>query len=178
MRHFVRNSLIAIAMLVLAFWASFPASEKIGLGKDLEGGASLTYSVQLNASENANEVIPKVIEVLKRRIDPNGLFEISIVRQGQDRIEITMPLPGEHVLVLKEAFEVELEKLSGTAISEGEFDRVMRLKDPELSIELDRLGAASATMREELQKAADAKVKSDGIRLALDIAGREGESDE
>lgn len=101
MRHFVRNACIAIAMLVIAFWASFPPSEKIGLGKDLEGGASLTYAVQLDASENPGEVIPKVIEVLKRRIDPNGLFEISIVRQGQDRIEITMPLPGEHVQVLK-----------------------------------------------------------------------------
>ncbi len=174
MRHFVRNSLIAIAMLVIAFWASFPAGEKIGLGKDLEGGASLTYSVQLNATENANEVIPKVIDVLKQRIDPNGLFEISIVRQGQDRLEITMPLPGEHVTKLKEAYELELEKLSGTAISDDEFDRVMRLGETERAAELDRLGAASAAMRADLQRAAEAKDTSDAMRTALDLAGRTG----
>jgi preprotein translocase subunit SecD len=49
----------------------------------------------MDRTENADEVIPKVIDVLKRRIDPNGLFEISIVRQGQDRVEITMPLPRQ-----------------------------------------------------------------------------------
>jgi len=97
MRHFGRNIIIAIALLVLSFWASYPPSEKIGLGKDLRGGASLVYSVELGSTESANEVIPQVIDVLKKRIDPNGLFEISIVRQGQDRIEITMPLPSEKV---------------------------------------------------------------------------------
>ena len=178
MRHFVRNSIIAIAMLVIAFWSSYPTSEKIGLGKDLKGGASLTYAVQLNASENAGEVIPKVIEVLKRRIDPNGLFEISIVRQGQDRIEITMPLPGEHVIVLKEAFELELEKLSGTAISEDEFDRVMRLDPEQRAGEFDRLSGGSETILSELREAAEAKDAADGVRTQLSLAERSGVGDE
>ncbi len=178
MRHFARNSMIAIAMLVIAFWSSFPPSDKIGLGKDLEGGASLTYAVQLNATESANEVIPKVIEVLKQRIDPNGLFEISIVRQGQDRIEITMPLPGERVTALKQAFEAELDKLTGTSITEVEFDRVMRLKGAERDAELDRLGAVSATMREDLQRAADAKDRADALRVQLELAERSGVGDD
>ncbi|MCA9304086.1 MAG: SecD/SecF family protein translocase subunit, partial [Phycisphaerales bacterium] len=178
MRHFVRNSCIAIAMLVIAFWSSYPTSETIGLGKDLKGGASLTYAVQINASENANEVIPKVIEVLKRRIDPNGLYEISIVRQGQDRIEITMPLPGEHVVVLKKAFEDELEKLSGTAISEGEFDRVMRMDGESRAAEFGRLSGGSETILKELEEAADAKDESDGVRTQLDLAERSGVGDE
>lgn len=178
MRHFVRNSIIAIALLVIAFWSSYPTSEKIGLGKDLKGGASLTYAVQLNASESANEVIPKVIEVLKRRIDPNGLFEISIVRQGQDRIEITMPLPGEHVVVLKEAFENELYKLSGTAIGEDEFDRVMRMDADERAVELERLSGGSETILSELREAADAKDAADGVRTQLELAERSGVGDE
>ena len=97
MRHYGRNIIIAFALLILALWQANPPSEKIGLGKDLRGGASLVYSVELGSTENANEVIPQVIDVLKKRIDPNGLFEISIVRQGQDRIEITMPLPSDKV---------------------------------------------------------------------------------
>jgi preprotein translocase subunit SecD len=111
MRHLVRNICIAIALILIAVWAAVPPADKIKLGKDLRGGSSLIYTVQLDRAESPDEVIPQVIDVLKRRIDPNGLFEISIVRQGQDRIEITMPLPNDRVKGLREAFEAELMAL-------------------------------------------------------------------
>ncbi|MAO22988.1 MAG: hypothetical protein CMJ25_19735, partial [Phycisphaerae bacterium] len=79
MRHYGRNIIIAFALILLALWQAFPPSERIGLGKDLRGGASLIYSVEIGSTESAGEVIPQVIEVLKNRIDPDGLFEISIV---------------------------------------------------------------------------------------------------
>jgi SecD/SecF fusion protein len=154
MRHYVRNLTIAIAMLILAFWAASPPSKKIGLGKDLRGGASLIYSVEIGSTESASEVIPQVIDVLKKRIDPNGLFEITIVRQGQDRIEITMPLPSDHVKSLKKTFEDELAKLSVTSIDSDEFERVMRLPTDQRDIELAYLGASSETVMGSLNSAA------------------------
>ncbi len=156
MRHYVRNMTIAIAMLILAFVVSTPVDKKIGLGKDLRGGASLIYSVELGSTENASDVIPQVIDVLKKRIDPNGLYEISIVRQGQDRIEITMPLPSEHVKELKANFEAELAKLSVTSIEPDQFEQVMRMAPEEREQELTRLGAASPTVTDLLHQAAEA----------------------
>ncbi len=156
MRHYVRNMTIAIAMLILAFWVSYPTTETIGLGKDLRGGASLIYSVEIASTENASEVIPQVIDVLKKRIDPNGLFEISIVRQGQDRIEITMPLPSDQVKALKQNFETELAKLSITSIDADEFERIMRMPKTERTVELERIGASSASVQDSLTRAAAA----------------------
>jgi len=167
MRHFGRNIIIAIALLVLSFWASYPPSEKIGLGKDLRGGASLVYSVELGSTESANEVIPQVIDVLKKRIDPNGLFEISIVRQGQDRIEITMPLPSEKVKLLKQQFETELSKLSVTSIDDAEFERIMRLPAEERDARVNDLGSVSESVKTTLERAAAAFDQAQRLRAEL-----------
>ncbi len=168
MRHFVRNSIIALAMMLIAVWAAFPPSETIGLGKDLRGGASLIYSVEIGSTETASEVIPQVIDVLKKRIDPNGLYEISIVRQGQDRIEITMPLPSERVKQLKQAFEDELAKLSVTSIDDDEFERIMRLPHTERAVELERLGQVSQTVKDALNQAAASFDTAQSLRAQLD----------
>jgi len=178
MRHYVRNMTIAIAMLILAFVASNPPAEKIGLGKDLRGGASLIYSVEISSTETAGEVIPQVIDVLKKRIDPNGLFEISIVRQGQDRIEITMPLPSDHVKALKTAFQEELSKLSITSIEPDDFERMMRLPIDERDAELKRVGAASDTVYQILLKSAAAYDLSKQLRSQLDLMSLNTDIDE
>ncbi len=171
MRHYVRNLTIAIAMLILAFVVSSPPSKKIGLGKDLQGGASLIYSVEIASSETAGEVIPQVIEVLKKRIDPNGLYEISIVRQGQDRIEITMPLPSDHVKGLKTAFEAELAKLSVSAIDADEFERIMRLGADDRAAEIVRVGAASPVVLDSINTAATAFDTAQALRAQLKMMG-------
>ncbi|MBO6513638.1 MAG: protein translocase subunit SecD [Phycisphaerales bacterium] len=169
MRHFTRNSIIAIVMLALAFWASNPPSEKIGLGKDLRGGASLVYSVQIDRTESASQVIPQVIEVLKKRIDPNGLYEIQIVSQGQDRIEITMPLPSEFVKSYRKAFEDELDKLGVASIKADKFERVMALEPDERAQEIQRLGANSPKVLDLLNEAAQAYDDAERFRSQLEI---------
>lgn len=167
MRNYGRNITIAIALILLALWQAYPPSEKIGLGKDLRGGASLIYSVEIGSTESANEVIPQVIEVLKKRIDPDGLFEISIVRQGQDRIEITMPLPSDKVKQLKAQFEEELAKLSVTSIDEDSFERIMRLPKEQRDQRLAELGQVSQTVNDALQRASQAFDQAQQLRQQL-----------
>lgn len=174
MRHLVRNICIAIAMILLAVWASFPLDEKIKLGKDLEGGSSLVYAVQMDRTESPDEVIPKVIEVLKQRIDPNGLFEISIVRQGQDRIAITMPLPGDRVKELRQAFEQELAGLRIASIEGAEFERVMRLPTEERRAEIERIAIGNEAMLAGLTEAAASYDRAQTFRVQLRLAEQNG----
>lgn len=169
MRHFGRNIVIAIVLILVSLWASYPPGEKIGLGKDLRGGASLVYSVELGSTENANEVIPQVIDVLKKRIDPNGLFEISIVRQGQDRIEITMPLPSDKVKALKQQFEDELAQLSVTSIDDAEFERIMRLPLDERTRRIQEVGSNSANVQAALERAASSYDEAQRLRAEIGI---------
>ncbi len=167
MRHYVRNITIAFALILLSLWAAFPPSENIGLGKDLRGGASLIYSVDIGSTETASEVIPQVIDVLKKRIDPNGLYEISIIRQGQDRIEITMPLPSDRVKELKAELDKELAQLSVTSIDADEFERIMRLPKPERDTRLEELGTVSDTVKDALARSAEAFDQAQQYRQQL-----------
>src|SRR3954463_6225176 len=108
MRQIYKSAVLVIAVLLLMVWAVFPPEKKLRLGKDLRGGVSLVYSVSIASNENAEEVIGKTIEALKKRVDPDGLLEVSMVKAGNDRIEITMPLPSDEVKNLKKTFEDRL----------------------------------------------------------------------
>src|SRR5712671_1693216 len=89
MRKLIRNITLCVAILILSIWAVSPPEKELRLGRDLGGGTSLVYTVQLGP--NDKDVIPKMINVLKDRIDPKGLSEIQFLQRGRDRIEITMP---------------------------------------------------------------------------------------
>ena len=148
MRHVLRNSFLVLALLVFFAAVVYPPQKNLRLGKDLRGGVTLLYSVKIDRSENASQVLDKVIQVLKDRIDPRGLLEIQMVAQGQDRIEITMPLPGEDVLQLRQAFEAELASLSEFEITPGEFERAMRLRGEERREAIERLSNGNERIRE------------------------------
>src|SRR5207237_9083462 len=94
MRQIYKSAVLVIAVLGFLVWNLFPVEKNLRLGKDLSGGVSLVYSVQIAANEDAKSVIRNTIEALKRRVDPDGLMEISMVQAGNDRIEITLPLPS------------------------------------------------------------------------------------
>jgi hypothetical protein len=70
--------------------------------------------------------LARVIDVLKDRVDPEGQLDITMVQQGRDQIEITMPLPSERVKRMRADFERELTNLERVALDAGQFERIMR----------------------------------------------------
>ncbi|MFT5424545.1 MAG: SecD/SecF fusion protein [Phycisphaerales bacterium] len=170
MRYLLRNSIFVVALLVLMAAMAFPPSQKLRLGKDLRGGVTLIYAVQVDRAANASEAIAKTIEVLKRRVDPRGLFEIQMIAQGKDRIEISMPLPGASVLELRADFEAKLAALQSQSMSGPEFDRVMRLDEGPRNAELERLAGGSQTQFDLLAQAAQSQDQARSLRILRDAA--------
>ncbi|GAB4555694.1 MAG: hypothetical protein Tsb0013_18480 [Phycisphaerales bacterium] len=126
MRHLYRNIAIIAIVLVVFGLSIFPPEKNLRLGRDLAGGVSLVYTVDVPPDETADTVIPQVIQVLQERINPNGLYEISFVRQGRERLVISMPLPSQRVQELRQAYEDELAKLEGYTFDTASFERAMR----------------------------------------------------
>ena len=129
MNKLIRRIVLVVVVLVVFGVAIIPPEKKIRLGKDLRGGVTLLYDVRLEPGENPDEIIPRMIEVLRQRVDPNGLFEISFVRQGRDRVEVTMPLPGRVTREFREKFDAAVEELTSLAISESEIERLASEQD-------------------------------------------------
>ncbi len=178
MQHLVRNTLFIILVLTLCGVSIFPPSKNLRKGRDLVGGVSLTYSVDVEPGEDSGRVIDSTIDVLKRRVDPQGLYEISFVRQGQDRIEVTMPLPTDRVRELRAAYEDALIHLSDQAIDANELDRALRLPSEERTAQLARLADGNQTRLELLQAAAFAFDESQQARAAYAEAMESGADQE
>jgi preprotein translocase subunit SecD len=110
MRHLARNASLILVLVIIAIWAIIPPEKKLRKGRDLAGGVSVVYQVDIKPGEQSKETLDKVIQVVKERLDPNGLLEISIVAEGNDRIDISMPLPSPEVKKLSATFESELPR--------------------------------------------------------------------
>jgi len=178
MQHLVRNILIVLVVLGVCGVSIFPPSEKLRRGKDLAGGVSLIYEVDLQPGDDSDEVIGNMIEVLKERVDPEGLFEISFVQQGRDRVEVTMPLPTEEVKRLRSEYEAELAELAEHSISERELERVLRSDESVRERDIQALVGGNETLLELVQAAAEAFDAAQEARRLYDQAVQDGASAE
>lgn len=176
MRPILRTAIVTLLFLGVAIWAIIPPKEKLRLGKDLRGGASLVYSVQIRAGEDSKAVLADTIDVLRKRVDPDGLLEISMVPQGRDRIEITMPLPNDEVKALKKVYEDELAKLGRGAIKGDRLDQLLRKPADEREAEIQKLAAGDTKRADLLRVAATAWDAAQAKRAALDAAKAEGKT--
>src|ERR1700730_15027275 len=111
MKPFFWKLMICVLPCVLAAWVTVHAT--VGdykgdpggfkLGVDLVGGTILVYEIDLRKNQDAEKTfdplrdINVLAESLKRRIDPNDLYNITIrPAGGEGRIEIILPTGGTH----------------------------------------------------------------------------------
>lgn len=66
-----------------------PFSEAINRGLDLQGGISVLEEIK--ADNVDNDTIERTIEMLSMRVNPDGVKEISIQREGKNKIRIEIP---------------------------------------------------------------------------------------
>ena len=112
MKSLTTRFILIAALTALCAWSLFPLDHAIKLGKDLRGGVSLLYAVELPEGAPSQGIVSQVIDSLKRRVNPQGVLDISFQPQGRDRIEIVMPLPGEDVKALQSAYREQLATVS------------------------------------------------------------------
>ena len=179
MQHIGRRTFF-IVLLLLIFASAIIPPEKIRLGKDLRGGTTLVYQLEIDPGEDASQVVTNTIDVLKDRVDPNGLYEISIVPQGRDRLEITMPLPSKEMQQLKGHFEEALNEFAQVGLTRAVVVAAMELSGTQREEKIIELGGGNARRLELLHAAATAFDTYKVARSATDavIAQSGQDSDE
>jgi preprotein translocase subunit SecD len=130
MRQFFWKIVLCVVPVALALWVTLVAVNKyrsgepggFKLGVDLVGGTILVYEIDVRKTEESegeqkidpNERINVLAESLKRRIDPNDLYNIVIrPAGGEGRVEIILPTGGIHrIKKAEEAWNKLLEDIS------------------------------------------------------------------
>ncbi|HMN96311.1 MAG TPA: protein translocase subunit SecD [Phycisphaerales bacterium] len=127
MRNLVIRIVLILAFLAFCVWYIVPPSQRLRLGKDLRGGVSLVYTVKTPEGADRGATIAQVVEVLKDRVNPRGVLDITIAPQGGDRIEVVMPLPTPEVRALQVQYRRALDGLlDGARISEADLEEALR----------------------------------------------------
>jgi SecD/SecF fusion protein len=162
------------ATCVIMAVAIMPVDQKVKLGRDLRGGVSLIYSVAMPEGADSSvkaELLKQTIVTLKNRVNPQGVLDLTMIPQGEDRIEVVMPLPGDEVRAAQKAYAASVEALLAKArLTPRELDAALASGK---AAELARGDAKRAEQLTRLQQAWQAA--RDG-RAAYDAAKAAGKS--
>jgi len=170
MPKFFRNITIVLAVLILCAYSIYPPKEKFRLGRDLQGGVSLTYTVQIRPDEDPQKILNDTIGVLKNRVDPDGVMEIQMVSSGRDRIEVAMPLPRDEVKQLRKVFEDKLKNLGNANVTLDRLEQAVRLPKAERDAVFSRLSGNSDKQLALLNAAAAAYEESRALAEQVSAA--------
>jgi preprotein translocase subunit SecD len=94
-----RRSLLALVVVILALGGLAAGLTKWGggsmtprLGLDLEGGTELVLQPQLTGTETISEgQVNRAVDIIRQRIDANGVSEAEITTQGGKSIVVSIP---------------------------------------------------------------------------------------
>jgi preprotein translocase subunit SecD len=84
---------VLAALVVLPMGKGLLGNKAIQLGLDLQGGLHVVYQADLSgvADGDKDSIMNGVIDVINNRVNPLGVTEPSIVKQGDDRIVVELP---------------------------------------------------------------------------------------
>ena len=170
MRNLISRSLLVLAVILFCGLAMYPPEDKLRRGKDLAGGVSLVYPVEVDPTKSATAELGKTIEVLKQRVNPTGTLDISMVAQGDNRIEISMPLPSDRVRDLRKSFQAALAALDATAVDEGALERALRETGAARDAAIAEVTGGDAAKAGLIRAAAEAYDASRSARKAIEEA--------
>src|SRR5687767_4333418 len=97
--NFTSRLLLIGAIIFFAIWSIFPGMFKGQLkpdlkpGIDMVGGTSLLYEIKSeDGGPSSGRLAEEVMSALKKRVDPDGQRNLIWRPQGNERLEIQMPL--------------------------------------------------------------------------------------
>jgi len=122
---------LVLSVLLVAFCleAAFPPAKKIGLGLDLRGGTS--FLIRLAPQDDkpvTPDLVDQAVEVIRKRMDPEGVSEPVITPQGKDRILVQIPgLDTERIEERKQQLQ-RVAKLEFASVLPGGAERIARIE--------------------------------------------------
>ncbi|MBL1218322.1 MAG: protein translocase subunit SecD [Planctomycetes bacterium] len=159
MKNYIVRVVIVVLVVGICALMLYPPKERLKLGKDLAGGTTLTYGIKADSQTGkppSSAEIDQLTSVIRDRIDPKGIYDISIVAVGTNQIEISMPSPTEEVRQLKREFDELLAELRAIELSEADVDELVRMDATARAGRIDELSAGVPDRRPLLDEVVSA----------------------
>ncbi len=151
--------LLVLAVMVLCLAAMYPPQQRLKPGLDLQGGTTFVYEVNVPEGQDDREVIARTIEVLKKRVDPDGVRNLVWRAQAGNRIEIQMALAPAQTRAKRQAYLDATHALLAGNISPRQLRSALSSPPEQRDAFLSQLAGDRPAMQQtmaELARATDA----------------------
>jgi len=148
--------LLIVGVLALGIWLIYPTKEKLRPGLDIAGGVSLIFEIDDTGLEDYASLAEDMKRLLQKRVDPQGVYDLTWRVLGRNRLEVQMPLPPPGVAELRRAYAEALENLVAANIGRADLENAFALAGEARAPRLAELARGSEQRTELLQKAAQA----------------------
>src|SRR5512140_3475569 len=118
-RNLLWKLALIVVLVIVAFIELYPPSKTLNPGLDLAGGTSFIYELDtqgLSTAEQRN-LAQRTIDVLRKRIDPTNTKNLIWRPQGNNRIEIQVPLASAEAREKRQAFEASLNAVQSQNVN-------------------------------------------------------------
>lgn len=171
-RNLVPKSILTVVLVAAALWTLYPPNKTLKQGIDLAGGTSLIYAIDTEGLSPAEEqdLAQRMIQVLRRRIDPANIQNLVWRPQGNTRFEIQMPLASQAARQMRQAYEAALSDLLAKNVNPASIIRSLQESEVERAETFVRLAQGDPNRLEILQELAstyDARKEAQDRRDAL-----------
>ena len=120
---FLKWSFVVVPVLA-ALAALWPPSERLKGGIDLVGGTSLLYEIDTTglSTSDIRGLAVRVMNILKKRVDPNGQLNLIWRPIGNNRIEIQMPRPSLETSRRRDTKDHALALINGLNVGRNDLE--------------------------------------------------------
>jgi SecD/SecF fusion protein len=162
----VKFAIVAL-LIVVCIWTL--ATKGLRPGIDIAGGHSLRFALNVDTRMGGKPNVA-AINVLKERLDPDGLRNLEFIPVGNTEIEIRMPAAPADTRQRKRAYTEAMNELMRANIDSGEIVRLSQAR----GADRDELAANLAAIDPDVQAALRKASQTTAIDalLAYDAAGR------
>jgi SecD/SecF fusion protein len=128
---------LIVVLVIVAFIELSPPSKTLNGGLDLVGGTSFIYELDMQGLSTAEQrnLAQRTIDVLRKRIDPTNTKNLIWRPQGNNRIEIQVPLASKEAHEKRTAYEAAFDSLQSQNVNLATIVRTLskpaEQRDPE-----------------------------------------------
>ena len=139
-RNLLPKFILIVVLVVLALLALYPPSRTLKPGIDLAGGTSLIYAISTEdlTGDQQRDLAQKMIQVLRRRIDPANIQNLVWRPLGNTRFEIQMPLASKETQDKRDEYLAAMDSLLAKNINPATIMRALKLPPEQRKAELEK----------------------------------------
>jgi SecD/SecF fusion protein len=157
-RNLLWKLVLIVVLVIVAFVELYPPSKTLNPGLDLAGGTSFIYELDMQGLSTAEQrnLAQRTIDVLRKRIDPTNTKNLIWRPQGNNRIEIQVPLASADAREKRQAYEAALNALQSQNVNLATIVRALGRPAEQRQAEFEKFAGGSKQRLEILNNLAKA----------------------